>query len=182
LVLTLNIGQIRGRVTLAGQPVANAIVTETVTGFPVQQMRTVAFCWRAYRRDRHRSSWLLPQLRDKGCHRVNGLNDLGTIALNADTNPNPPGPPAGTLIGKITLSDQASGTAGAGTTVFLLQNGVQIDQALTNANAEFGFYALPGAGYSILVRKNAYQDATSDVFAITDPSTPLRKDLTLDPN
>lgn len=183
LVLTLNIGQIRGRVTLANQPVVNAVVTETGSGFFVTTNADGRF--------------LLPNIlpgatsivvvaqsasATRNVTVVNGLNDVGTIALAEDTNPDPPGPPAGTLIGKITLSDQASATAGAGTTVFLLRNGVQIDQALTNPNAEFGFYALPGAGYSLLVRKNAYKDASSDVFAITDPSTTLRKDLTLDPN
>jgi hypothetical protein len=113
---------------------------------------------------------------------VNGLNDIGDIVLENDPNPNPPPPPPGTLIGKITLANQSSPTAGADTLVFLLRNGVQIDQALTNPNAEFSFYALPGAGYSLLVRKNAYQDKTSSLFEITNPAVPLRIDLTLDPN
>jgi hypothetical protein len=183
LILTLNIGQIRGKVLLAGQPVENALVTESGTGFQIATKADGTFLIESIPPGATSIVVVAPTASaTKDVTVVNGLTDVGNIVLEADANPNPPGPPGGTLIGKITLSDQTSATAGAGTTVFLLKNGVQVDQALTNSNAEYGFYALPGDGYSVLVRKNTYQDKQSDVFSITDPATPVRKDLTLDPS
>ena len=106
---------------------------------------------------------------------------MGNLVLAADTNTTPPGPPAATLVGKITLSDQPTAGASAGTSVFLLQNGVQIDQKVADASGNYSFYALPGTGYSVLARKNTYGDAVSDVFAITNTAASVSKDLTLNP-
>jgi hypothetical protein len=169
-------------VTLANQPVEGARITDLGTGFEVFTNADGSFLLESIPAGATSVVAVAPTAsKTVTVTVVNGLNDIGTIVLEADTNTNPPGPPGGTLIGKITLSDQASPTAGAGTTVFLLRNGVQIDQALTNSNGEYGFYALPGGGYSVLVRKNAYQDEQSDVFDITNPAVPVRRDLTLDP-
>ncbi|MES2463079.1 MAG: hypothetical protein V4671_21040, partial [Armatimonadota bacterium] len=181
LILTLNIGQIRGKVTLANQPVDGARVTDLTTGFEVFTKEDGTFLLESIPAGATSViASVTTAAKTVPVTVVNGLTDIGTIVLEEDTNTNPPGPPSGTLVGKITLSDQTSATAGAGTLVFLQRNGVQVDQAVTDANAEFRFYALPGTGYSLLVRKNAYQDEQSDVFDITNPAVPLRKDLTLD--
>jgi hypothetical protein len=183
VILTLNIGQIRGRVLLANLPVDDALVTETGTAFPYRTNADGRFLIENVPAGATTVVAVAGgSSKTVNVTVVNGLNDIGNIVLENDPSPNPPGPPPGTLIGKITLADQASPTAGAGTVVFLLRNGIQIEQALTNPNAEFSFYALPGAGYSVLVRKNAYQDKASGVFEITNPAVPLRIDLTLDPN
>jgi hypothetical protein len=183
LILTLNIGQIRGRVVLANQPVEDALVTEIGTAFPVATKADGTFLLESIPAGATSVVAVAGgAAKTVNVNVVNGLNDIGDIVLENDPNTDPPGAPAGTIIGKITLTDQTSPTAGAGTLVFLLRNGVQIDQALTNPNAEFQFYAVPGGGYSLLVRKNAYADKQSEVFEVTNPAVPLRKDLTLDLN
>ncbi len=182
LILTLNIGQIRGKVLLANQPVAGAIVTEENTGFSVTTNSDGTFLLDSIPAGATSIIAVAPTATaTKILTVVNGLNDVGNIALVVDTNTNPPGPPAATLVGKITLSDQPTAGAAAGTAIFLLQNGVQIDQKVADSSGNYSFYALPGSGYSVLARKNAYGDAASDVFAITNTAISVSKDLTLSP-
>ena len=182
LILTLNIGQIRGKVLLANQPVSGALVTEEGTGFSVTTASDGTFLLESIPAGATSISAVAPTATaTKTLTVVNGLNDVGNIVLVVDTNTNPPGPPAATLLGKITLSDQPTAGAAAGTNVFLLQNGVQIDQKVADSSGNYSFYALPGSGYSVLARKNAYGDAVSDVFAITNTAASVSKDLTLSP-
>ncbi|MBC8103567.1 MAG: hypothetical protein H7Z41_13395 [Cytophagales bacterium] len=182
LILTLNIGQIRGRVVLGGQPVAGAQVTELTTGFSIPTSQDGRFLLESIPPG---ASTVFAIAATASVSRqipvVNGVNEAGDLVLVDETDTNPPPAPPATLIGKITLSDQPSAAA-AGTAVLLLRGGIQIEDTVTDAAGEYRFYVPPGGGYSVLARRNAYQDALSGPLTITDPSVPLRADLTMNPN
>jgi hypothetical protein len=174
----LNIGQVRGRVLLPnGQPATNAFVTVAATG----ETKSV-----------NSNGTFLISLVPPGETQVfavqgtasatttltvgNGVNEAGDMPLVDDPNPNPPGLP-NTITGRVTVP--GVGTP-AGTNVILFRDGVQIEAVVTNGNGEYGFY-VPAGNYSVRAIRSGFRDADSGVLNLTNPSTPLRADLTMTP-
>lgn len=173
--LILNIGQIRGRVlTPQGQPAVGALVTVIATGDNVLTGADGRF------QVDNIPSGTTDVTAVLGTASVtrqvtvgDGVTEIGDLTLVDDPNPNPPGQPK-TIQGTITLSDGASAT---GLTVRLLRNGVDFEQAATNAAGGYEFY-VPVGTYGLRVSKPGYQDATGQV-TVTNPATPVQADLTL---
>ena len=176
LLLTINIGQIRGRVIdPQGQPVANAVVIVVATG---DQVRTAAD-----------GTFLVPDIPatvtdvtavfgTQSATRAgvdvqdNGVTDIGDLQLQNDPNPTPPGPPA-TINGIVTAGD---GGATTGAIVILYQNGVEVERYTAQGGA-YSFY-VPIGTYTVVATLSGYQNAQTTA-TVTNPAAPLRVDLTL---
>jgi len=176
--LIINIGQIRGRILdTDGRPAANAFVSILSTGDNVQTAADGMF-----RVDNiplgatEVSAVKGTSSATKPVTVVRGVTEAGDLRLVADTNPNPPPVPY-TIVGAVRLSDSPAASAGAGTAVALLRNGVQIEQTQADAGGEYRFY-VPVGTYAVRGVRNGYQDAQVPAV-VTNPNTPLRADLTL---
>ena len=174
--LTINIGQIRGRVVdPQGQPVANAVVVVIATG---DTTRTAAD-----------GTFLVPDIpatvtdvtavfgtqagtRTGVDVQDNGVTDIGDLQLQNDPNPTPPGPPS-TINGRLTTGD---GGATTGAIVVLYQNGVEVERT-TAQNGAYSFY-VPVGTYTVFATLSGYQNAQATAN-VTNPATSLQVDLTL---
>jgi len=181
LSLYVNIGQIGGRILLPnGTPASGAFVSIAATGDLVQTDTTGNFLViNIPTGDTLVSAVLGTSSASKTVTVTNGLTAIGDLQLVEDPNPNPPGVPS-TIVGKVKTSDNTAADAGAGATVFLLRNGVQIEQTISGASdGGYSFY-VPVGNYSVQVQKNNYQSATAPAI-VTDPNKQIEVDVTLTP-
>jgi len=80
-----------------------------------------------------------------------------------------------TLFGTITVQDV--GTP-AGTNVILFRNNIQIETTVTDGTGIYHFY-VPAGQYTVRALRNGFVDTDSGTITLTDPSTPVRTDLTM---
>lgn len=189
VTLTLNIGQIGGRVLYKGQPLAGVSVLEETTGTPTATDSDGTFLLEDIPMTAAGSpdTVIFVKGTASATQTVNvvaGLNDLGDVTITDSTDGStPPGIPPPTIKGTVKLSDQpSSATAGAGTTLILLRNGVQADTTTADANGNYSFYAPVANNYSVQAIRSAYQTQTSSVFNVVDSRKQVEVDLTLQPN
>jgi len=186
IVLTINIGQIRGKVQVVAtngqtQPAANATVVDQGTGISTLTASDGSFLLDPIPTGSASVLFVAgPASATQTIAVGNGLNDIGTVTLHDPGVTPPPGIPNPSVKGTVTLAD-TSGVA-PNTAVILFRNGVQFDSITTDVNGKYGFYAPAGANYTIQVVRPTYQTSNSAAFSVTDPSVPVTIDVTLQPN
>ena len=180
--LIINIGQISGRVLLAnGQPAGGAFVTVASTADSVTADASGNFFIPNVPAGPTQLFLVLGTASKTQTVTVNlGNTDVGDITLIDDTSTTPPGIP-NTLVGTITLDDPTGVVPAASANVVLFRNGVQLEATIADANGNYGFYVPAGNAYSVRASRAGFQDANSATVAITNPSVPLRVDLSLQP-
>lgn len=176
--LFINVGQISGRILLpGGAPASGAFVTIAATGDSTTTDTNGNFFFPIITPGPTQISAVLGTAAKSMDITVGvGNTDVGSITLVDDPNPNPPGIP-NTIVGTISL--ETPGVPAPSTNVILFRNGSQIETTTTDGNGNYGFYVPVGNAYSVLATRPGFQNVQSGTLVVSNPSVPLRADLTL---
>ncbi len=174
----INVGQISGRVLLPGGAAASgAFVTVAATGESTTTDTNGYFFFPIVTPGPTQISAVLGTASKTADVTVNvGNTDVGNITLVDDTTTTPPGIP-NTIVGTVSLD--TPGVPAPSTTVVLQRGGIQLETTTTDANGNYGFYVPVGSNYSVFVTRPGFQSYQSGVLVVSNPSVPLRADLTL---
>lgn len=178
--LFINIGQITGKVVLpTGAPAVNAFISIDINGDNVLTQPDGSFLIANVPVGTTNLSAVLGTASLSQAVTIgNGVTALGTLKLVNNPNPNPPGPPS-TITGRVLLGGTGGGAV-AGTNVFLLLNGNQIEVTTSDNAGGYSFYVPVGA-YTLKFARNSYVSGSQDV-AVSNPSVPVQvPDVTLAP-
>ncbi len=171
LALFINIGEIGGKVLLpTGGPAVGAFVSNSVDGDSLSTASDGSFLFTEVPIGATTLNFVLGTASaTMSVNVVNGLTTISPVTLVESTNTNPPAAPYD-ITGQVVLGDLTNGAV-AGTQVFLLLNGNQLESTTTDANGDYSFY-VPVGSYTLQFARSSYVTGNATV-SVTKPSTPV---------
>lgn len=174
LVLTINIGQLGGRVLAPnGAPAADAFVSLSTNIGSVSTTTDSSgrfLLENVIEGTAELTASLGPASVIKAIAVVTAFLDIGDLTLIDNGNTTPPSTTT-TIVGTVT--DAVTNAKLVGVNVVLFKNDFQVETTTTDASGKFGFVR-PIGTYTIQVLAQGYLDGASDPFALTSENTPPR--------